>query len=608
MKRTVVAVLSVVLSTAALAEEAQRYIVTTRPSVRVTSQSDAARIVRDVEPRRVRTFNTLRGFAADLTRAEAEALRESGDVRWVEPVLPRNAAAIDPNVYRQIVPWGIADVRAPQANLGTRTGVVNVVVADTGIDQRHPELRDAYAGGWNTFNPNLEQHDDNGHGTHVAGTIAAADNDRGVVGVAPNVRLWAVKVLDHDGHGYTENVLAAVDWAIAQRQKLGGQWVVNLSLSGGDESPSERDAMQHALDSGVIVVAASGNFSDDVPVPVAYPAAYPAVVAVGAIQESHSIAKFSCQGPELDLVAPGVGVLSTSPVGEESLAYLADGSEQREVWALIGSGYGTVTAPFVFCGVGEPDQMPESLAGKIALFQRGVHKFAEKARRAVAHGAVGVVIFNNEDADMRHWTLFAEPEDEQATWPITIQLSRADGEKLQQRGSGTLTLVNEPYDYTRKNGTSMATPHVTGAVALLWSLAPDATPQQVLDALYSTAADLGTPGFDTVFGHGEIDLYAAARALAPTAFAGRRRAVAGNDAPTGAAMRIEPQPITLGEIFATPEHASESDGVPGAPEVVMAKIGTDGKPVLACVESEVAARRFLDAKPDGLPTKQPKDQ
>jgi hypothetical protein len=298
-------------------------------------------------------------------------------------------------------------------------------------------------------------------------------------------------------------------------------------------------------------------------------------------------------------------VLSTIPFGEKVITGLSDEFDRDVVLSITGSAFGTVTAPWVYCGVGELEEMPASLEGKIALFRRGTFKFAEKARRAIARGAVGVVIFNDEQI-WRRWTLFSEPADEQATWPIALQISREKGEALLQQGSGTLTLLNERYDYGTKNGTSMSTPHIVGAVSQLWSLAPDATREQVLDALYTTATDLGAPGADPVFGWGEVNVEAAARKLAPAAFVGRRRA-AGASASAAESQLEAPAPQTsLSAMFASPD-GEASDHPFGPPEVVVARIGADGKPELSCVGSEAAARRFFESERGSKPSKQPQD-
>jgi serine protease len=437
-------------------------------------------------------------------------------------VLERHAFAQDRNPLRQTVPFGLQTIFAPQAQAGTVKGAINVVVVDTGVDYRHPDLQAAWAGGRNVLTDTDDPLDDDSHGTHVAGTIAAADNGFGVIGVAPKVRLWAVKVLNGSGSGTTEGVVKALDWIAAKKEALGGNWVINLSLGNYEESPGEREAFQNIRDKGVLVIAAAGNSSTNVSTPgvIAFPAAYPSVIAVGATTFTKQLAYFSAQGPELDLVAPGVDVLSTIPPGTTTISYFADSNQATIAPALLGSKRGSVTGEFVYCGAGKPGDFPASVRGKIALLRRGEGlSFRDKTRNAKDAGAIAVAIFDDEVIpNAKVWTLLIDDADRAYDWPIAIRLTLQMGEALVAQGSHAITLAFTTDDYAENSGTSMASPHVVGAAALVWSLAPDATAAQVVNALTVTATDLGTPGVDTQFGAGLINVSAAAHFLAPQAF------------------------------------------------------------------------------------------
>ncbi|MBV8515953.1 MAG: S8 family serine peptidase [Acidobacteria bacterium] len=520
--RFVVAVFALLVAGGAFAADAtQQYLVATKHAFKTGGLAEAIRDAGGtVRPRNVVGFQTFDGFAADLTPEEVAALRNSASVRWIEPVVERHAFSAIKNNTVQTVPYGVAMIHSHEANLGHRSGVVNVAVVDTGIDYRHPELAPVYMGGYNFVASTPDPMDDAGHGTHVAGTIAAADNQSGVVGVTPGIRLWAVKVLNAQGSGTNSRILRGLDWVVQQKQTLGGNWVVNMSLGGASASQAEAEAFQRASDAGVIVVAASGNDSTaDTPAPVSYPAAYPSVFAVGAVDQNSAIADFSNQGPELAVVAPGVHVLSTVPLGTGTASYLRSGNAEKFASALDGAPISTVTGQYVYCGLGRPEDFPADLSGKIALIQRGELFFGDKTRNAKERGAIAVVIYNNDDSAIS-WTLVndADPTTKTYAWPLAVGITKADGEALKAAGTGTITIANETDDYGYLNGTSMATPHVTAAVALLWTLAPSATPAQLKTTLLQTATDLGTPGADTVFGAGLIDLNAAANRLAPAAF------------------------------------------------------------------------------------------
>ena len=522
MKRAFVFAVALLSAASAFASSSSRYLVATKRPFRAGAlRALRAGVDADLDKRGVAGFESFSGFAVSLTPDEAKALRSSPEVRWIEPV--RAVYALEAsNPVAQTIPYGINQIGARAARTAhVPPAAVNVVVIDTGVDYTHPDLVNAWAGGRNIIAKNDDPRDDHGHGTHVAGTIAAADNDFGVVGVAPAVRLWSVKVLDSKGAGTSEGVIAALDWVIEQKTKLGGNWLINLSLGAANESAGEREAFQRVADKGIIIIAAAGNSSTAaVPGKVAYPAAYPSVIAVGAVGIGNALASFSSQGPEVDFAAPGVQTLSSVPVGTSTIAYVARGRDAFTSSAVIGSKVGVVTAEYVYCGLGGKGDFPSSVQGRIALIQRGGSRFAEKTRNAVEAGAIAVAIFNNEDEESATpWTLITEAPDAIYEWPVVVRLTKSAGDDLRGR-SGSITVALTPFDYGEKSGTSMAAPHVTGAFALLWALAPQATPSQLLGALNATVQDLGAPGPDPLFGLGLINVYAAAKQLVPSAYGG----------------------------------------------------------------------------------------
>jgi serine protease len=231
------------------------------------------------------------------------------------------------------------------------------------------------------------------------------------------------------------------------------------------------------------------------------------------------LASFSNQGPELDVVAPGVDVLSTFRVGTGLISFVVNGQTTYAGGALTGTKKGSVTGEYVFCGLGKREEIPASVAGKIALIKRGDLTFAEKTRNAKEAGAIAVVIFNRDDSAIS-WTLIVEEDPSTATydWPVTVGIPLADGEALAAKGGGTITVAAQADDYGSLSGTSMATPHVAGAAAVLWAVAPNATAAEVAAALKATAHDLGAAGPDVVFGAGVIDVFEATKHLSPTAF------------------------------------------------------------------------------------------
>lgn len=204
------------------------------------------------------------------------------------------------------IPWGVKRVNASGAWNFTEGAGVKVAVIDTGIDFTHPDLAANYAGGYNTIITTQPPLDDQGHGTHVAGTIAAVRNGTGVIGVAPKARLYAVKVLDKSGSGAYSNVMAGIEWAAKN-----GMQVINMSLGGGGYMEAMHNMVKAAYDAGVAVVCAAGNDSGA----VNYPAKYPEAIAVSASDSSDKLASFSSRGKELAIIAPGVDIYSTKMGG-----------------------------------------------------------------------------------------------------------------------------------------------------------------------------------------------------------------------------------------------------------------------------------------------------
>ena len=204
------------------------------------------------------------------------------------------------------IPWGVGRLNAPAAWDYTTGQGVKVAVIDTGIDYTHPDLAPNYKGGYNFVANSDDPRDDQGHGTHVAGTIAAVKDGNGVAGVAPGASLYAVKVLDKNGSGQYSWIISGIEWAVEHRMD-----VINMSLGGGQGNEALQQVMEKAGEAGVTVVCAAGNDSG----PVNYPAKYPQAIAVSASDSSDKIASFSSRGPEIAVIAPGVNIYSTKKGG-----------------------------------------------------------------------------------------------------------------------------------------------------------------------------------------------------------------------------------------------------------------------------------------------------
>lgn len=224
---------------------------------------------------------------------------------------PQPAQPADPN-FQGKYPWGITRVNAPAAWAAAQGQGVKVAVIDTGVDCSHPDLKCSLSDGVNFVDPESTPMDDQGHGTHVAGTIAGQGreiNGTAVFGVAPKSKIIPVKVLDEQGGGSVSNIVKGINWAASR-----GAQVINMSLGAPEGSPALERAIQRALAAGVTVVAASGNEGpSNGP---SYPAAYPGVIAVAASDANDNVAKFSSRGDYVSFIAPGVKILSSTPGGK----------------------------------------------------------------------------------------------------------------------------------------------------------------------------------------------------------------------------------------------------------------------------------------------------
>jgi serine protease len=314
-----------------------------------------------------------------------EELEDRGDFRYVEPDWVRHVSAVSVDDPYRPYQWNLDVLEAELAwEYGTGEGVI-VAVVDSGVSSGTGDGIGDLLSGYDFVNDDGNASDDNGHGTHVAGTIAqATDNGRGVSGLAWGASILPVKVMNASGSGFTSDIIAGINYAVES-----GADVINLSLGSSTFSAAEQAAVQAAWDAGVFVAAATGN---DGAGAISYPAGYPAAVAVGATDFNDDVTDYSNRGEFIDLVAPGGDVT-------------ADAS---------GDGY-------------------------------------------------------------------------------------ADGILQETFGPN--------WGYYFFEGTSMATPHVAAAAAML--IGAGATNEEALDALTSTAVDLGEAGYDTTSGWGRVDVVAA---------------------------------------------------------------------------------------------------
>ncbi|QYK04082.1 S8 family serine peptidase [Shewanella zhangzhouensis] len=395
----------------------------------------------------------------------------------------------------QSEPYGIAMVQAnlllPQVNSAANR---TVCIIDSGIDMGHEDLPnnrltgsyDVGTGDWGS--------DENHHGTHVAGTIAAVNNDLGVIGVHSGsaLNLHIIKVFDANGWAYSSSLVAALDKCIDA-----GAHVINMSLGGPLKSRTEDRAFADAETLGVLSVAAAGN---DGNTRHSYPASYNAVVSVAALDENKLVADFSQRTSQVELSAPGVGVLSTLPMEQAEVASVTVGATEFEAIAMEGSPYGSETAMLADCGIGDSIC---NASGQLCLISRGNISFADKVQNCAAGGGLGAIIYNNVPGD-----LYGTLGGVNTTIP-SVGVSDTTGAALQQTIGGVATLNVTQGNYAMFSGTSMATPHVAGVAALVWGLHINCSNTEIRSALRATAEDLGPTGRDDAYGYGLVRASAA---------------------------------------------------------------------------------------------------
>jgi len=285
----------------------------------------------------VHTLSLINGLAIQLPAAADQALASLRSNPAVEEVyddavsVADGAICIDPapSPVPESYPWGLQkiDADAPAVQPQWQGAGVTVAILDTGIDLGHPELIPQIVGGYNALAGGGSYADDNGHGTHMAGIIAAALNSLGIIGVAPQATFAAVKVLDQYGAGYLSDLINGLQWVYGYNNGIPLVKLVNMSLGFSIDSPPLQQAIQSLYNSGVIMVASAGNRCAQSPsqdegggdncqggpaltcdpsqTTVKYPAAYPWVLAVTATDYYDQVTAYSVSGPQVDVAAPG---------------------------------------------------------------------------------------------------------------------------------------------------------------------------------------------------------------------------------------------------------------------------------------------------------------
>lgn len=457
-------------------------------------------------------------FAVELDEKGKSALRGKAGFVSLEidpkrfPLSIYNDSVGSPDA-EQVVPYGYYQSEADQLTLqpGQR-----VCVIDSGIAGSPGET-----GGYNQdFNwnditgdndPGTGAYDADGgpHGTHVAGTIGAVDNNIGVIGMAPGVPMHIIKVFNNAGWGYSSDLAQA-----AELCAVAGANIISMSLGGGGANNTEENAFNTFTANGGLVIAAAGNDGNSVR---SYPAGYASVMMVGAVDANNLVAGFSQypsnaittgrrkkavttinDGWGVEVTAGGVGTLSTVPSGVGAgVSLIVDGaSYSASAMENTGSASG---ATYNF-GLG--DQVDSGAYGNICIIERGVITFEQKVINCETSGGRGAIIYNNEPG-LLTGTLGTTG----STSIPTVGAAQESSASLLAAAQASIVIGASDYDYF--SGTSMATPTTSGVAALVWSNHPGCSNEDIRDALKATAEDQGAPGRDDYYGYGIIKAKAA---------------------------------------------------------------------------------------------------
>jgi len=259
----------------------------------------------------IKEFKNMEMVHALIPPGAFDSLSKNPAVEFIEADSSFEIAQASTSEYSES--WALEDVGAESVHSSNYTGKgVKIALLDTGIDYNHPEFARSYRGGYDFINNDNDPMDDNGHGTHVAGILAAASDGEGIVGIAPGVELYVLKVSDKKGSGSFSGLVQGIEWSVEHDIDI-----VTMSITGQGGSRALAKAAQMAYEEhGLVLVAAVGNGQGD----VLYPAAYEQVIGVGSVTKANELSSFSRTGSEVELVAPGSGIKSAAIGGNYRLS------------------------------------------------------------------------------------------------------------------------------------------------------------------------------------------------------------------------------------------------------------------------------------------------
>jgi len=269
-------------------------------------EADQNALLKNLGAVKIKPLTLINSMATYLSPQAEKSLKRKDEILRIDEDLVIHISKKKPKPPQppEELTWGIDRINADLAWTITTGSTIKVAILDTGIDLDHPDLQDNIKGQVNMIKPRKSGDDDSGHGTHVAGIVAALDNEIGVIGTGPKISLYAVKVLNKQGKGYLSDLIDGLTWCINNKMQ-----VVNMCFGSSSDNQSFHEAIIEAHQAGITQVASAGNNGELGG--IEYPAKYPETIAVSAVDQDGQFASFSSFGPEIDLTAPGVNIKST---------------------------------------------------------------------------------------------------------------------------------------------------------------------------------------------------------------------------------------------------------------------------------------------------------
>lgn len=473
------------------------------------------RALNSVSAKEMKRIGRSNSYTTKLDAKSINALRLRADVDYVEEDVPRQ-------LLNETTPWGQTYVGATSLS-DSMAGNRTICIIDSGYDRDHGDLSGNNVTGTNNSGTGnwFDPGNNNAHGTHVAGTIAAIANNTGVVGVMPNqtANIHVIKVFNEAGWGYSSSLVSAIDTCVNN-----GANVVTMSLGGSSSSTTEKNAMTAHENNGVLLIAAAGNAGDNTH---SYPASYDAVMSVAAVDSNKDHAAFSQFTNQVEIAGPGEAILSTVTLGEGRLAditiggqsYFDNGVVPHNRYVKSGTNHvgspinGSVTGELAACTVTNNTFNCGDMNAKVCLVERVGNQGAsypeiDAVKACNTAGASAVIVYGNTDLPGLQNPFLVDTNNDAPL--VSVSVSRATGQALTAQIGSSVTVANTANeDYEYYNGTSMATPHVSGVATLVWSHHTECSAAQIRAALKATAEDLGSPGRDDQTGFGLINATAA---------------------------------------------------------------------------------------------------